>query len=399
LPRTAEVVIVGGGVVGVATAFQLARAGVRDILLIERGQLASGASGKSGGLVRAHYENAPETQLTLESLKVFRNWQDTVGAGDPGLRAVGFLRIVQAEDEAKLRANVETQQKLGGDTRIVTREELRDIEPLLYTDDITVAAFEPTTGYADPSASVYGFARAARDMGVTFVLETEATAIRSEAGKVTGVSTTRGTVSTPNVVVAAGAFANRLLQPLGVDLNLTPRRIQVAVFRWPWDMDHSRPHRVVVDSIHHSWLRPEGESGTLIGAEHGARREADPGNFPESVDPDFIDRARTALAARFPIFRGATMRGSWSGVVMQSPDDHPIIDHIPAVQGLYVSTGDSGSSFKTAPAVGICLSQWITAGEPQLMDMSPFRSTRFAEGRPWVDENAYAHTAGRTVSR
>jgi sarcosine oxidase subunit beta len=399
LPRSADVVIVGGGVVGVSTAFHLARAGVKNVLLIERGHLASGASGKSGALVRAHYSNAPETQLTLESLKIFRTWDETVGAGDPGLRPVGFVRIVDPRDEDKLRANVETQQRLGGDTRIVTREELRDIEPLLYTGDITIAAFEPATGYADPNATVYGFARAAQQLGATIALETEATSIAAVSGKVTAVATNRGVVQTQAVVLAAGAFANGLLMPLGIDLKLMPRRIQVAVFRWPWDMDHSRPHRVVIDSIHHSWIRPEGESGTLIGAEHGTRTEADPNDYAESVDPDYVDRARNALAARFPIFEGAVMRGSWSGVIMQSSDDHPIIDQIPSIEGLYVSTGDSGSSFKTAPAVGLCLAQWITVGEPQLMDMTPFRSTRFAEGQPWVDETAYAFGTGRTVSR
>ncbi|CAN5776434.1 FAD-binding oxidoreductase [soil metagenome] len=399
LPRTAEVVIVGGGVVGVATAFQLAKAGVSNILLVERGQLAAGASGKSGALVRAHYSNAPETQLTLESLKVFRTWDDMVGVGDPRFRAIGFLRVVHPEDESKLRANVEVQQQLGGDIRIVTREEIREIEPLMNTDDFSVAAFEPTTGYADPNATVYGFARAAVDLGVTIALDTEATEIQTESGKVTGVATSRGTVSTAAVVVAAGGFADTLLMPLGIDLGLMPRRIQVAVFRWPWEMDHSRMHRVVIDSIQHSWIRPEGESGTLIGAEHGVRHAVDPDNYPESVEPDYIDRARGALAARFPIFQQAVMRGSWSGVVMQSPDDHPIVDHIPSVSGLFVSTGDSGSSFKTAPAVGLCLAQWITAGEPQLMDMTPFRSTRFAEGQPWIDENAYVLGGGQTVSR
>ena len=399
LPSTADVVIIGGGCVGVSTAFQLALHGVRKVVLVERRQLAAGASGKSGALVRAHYANAPETQLTLESLAIFRNWSEIVGAGDPIFRPLGFVRVVHPEDEPKLRANVAVQQQLGGDTRIVTRQELQEIEPLMNTSDITVAAFEPTTGYADPNATVYGFAKAAAIAGVTIAQGTAATAILTESDKVTGVQTTGGTISTPAVVLAAGAFANSLLLPLGIDLGLFPRRVQVAVFRWPMEMDHSRPHRVVIDSIQHSWMRPEGDAGTLIGAEHGVRGAADPDNYPESVEPEFIHRARSALAARFPIFAGAVMRGAWSGVFMQSPDDHPIIDQVPSVSGLYVSTGDSGSSFKTAPAVGICLAQWITAGEPQLMDMSPFRSTRFDEGEPWVDENAYVLGSGQTISR
>jgi sarcosine oxidase subunit beta len=164
-------------------------------------------------------------------------------------------------------------------------------------------------------------------------------------------------------------------------------------------MDGIASHRVVIDSINNSWLRPEGEYGTLIGVEHGVRSATDPDNYLETVDAGYVDYARNALAARFPVFENAVMRGAWSGVFMQSPDDHPIIDHVPSAEGLFISTGDSGSSFKTAPAVGICLAQWITTGEPQLMDLTAFRSTRFAEGRPWIDERAYRHGERLSVSR
>ena len=253
---------------------------------------------------------------------------------------------------------------------------------------ITVAAFEPTTGYADPIATVYGFARAAKNLGVTFALETDATAILTRGGKVTGVDTTRGQIATAAVVLAAGAFANVLLQPLGIDLGLLPRRIQVAVFRWPWEMDQGRPHRVVIDSIHHSWMRPR-RSFHIDWRGTQSNAAGRPGYLSGIGRSSVCGSSSQRLSARFPIFERAVMRGSWSGVVMQSPDDHPIIDHIPSVSGLFVSTGDSGSSFKTAPAVGRCLSEWIVAGEPQLMDLTPFRSTRFEEGRPWVDEHAY----------
>ncbi len=399
-PTSADVVVVGGGVVGASTAFQLTRHGVKRFVLIERTHLAAGATGKSGALVRAHYANAPETQLTLESLKVFRNWDEIVGHGNPGLQTVGMLRIVHPDDEEHLRINIETQQRLGGNTSVVTADDLREIEPLMYTGDITVAGWEPDTGYADGSATVYGFARAAAANGATILQETEVLAIQSDSGRITGVTTNRGVISTANVVLAAGAFANGLLLPLGIDLDVHPRRIQVAVFRWPFEMDNARPHRVVIDSLHRSWMRPEGTAGTLIGVESRSPGDIDPRDFDESVDAAYVDVARRALAARYPAFQGALMRGAWSGVVMQSPDDHPIIDRIDQYDGLYVSTGDSGSSFKTGPAVGIVFAEWITSGEPRLMDMAPFRSTRFAEGKPWIDATAYGDDLmGQSVSR
>src|SRR5215210_2798853 len=125
LPRSAAVAVIGGGVNGLSTAFQLTKRGVRNVVVLERRQLGAGATGKSGALVRAHYSNVPETHLTLESLRIFRNWGDEVGHGDPGFEATGFVRVVAPRDEAKLRANIAVQQELGGETSVVTVEELR----------------------------------------------------------------------------------------------------------------------------------------------------------------------------------------------------------------------------------------------------------------------------------
>ncbi|MCC6792253.1 MAG: FAD-binding oxidoreductase, partial [Thermomicrobiales bacterium] len=261
------------------------------------------------------------------------------------------------------------------------------------------AAFEPNAGYCDPNATLYGFARAAAANGVTIATFTSALRVVVDGDRVTGVETDRGTISTRNVVVAAGARADKLLTPMGIDLGLTPWRSQVVVFRWPFELDHGRRHRVVIDSTQHSWFRPEGNAGTLIGAEYGDRR-VDPDTFNQAVDPGYVEHARRALATRFPAFAHATMRGAWSGVYMQSPDSHPIIDRIPSLDGLYVMAGDAGTSFKTSPAIGICLAEWITEGAPKLVDLTPVRSTRFAEGKPWVDEFAYSAAAPeRTIAR
>ncbi len=214
-------------------------------------------------------------------------------------------------------------------------------------------------------------------------------------GRVTGVETREGRVDAPVVVLAPGAWAGRLLAPLGLDFGLTPFRIQISIFRWPPAV--TRRHPVVIDAIHKSWLRPEGAASTLIGVELGAAH-ADPDAFSESVDPDFVALCRDRLAARLPAFAGATMRGGWAGMIMMSPDGRPVIDRIPSVEGLFVMLGDSGTSFKTSPAIGRCLAEWIVEGKPRLADLSPFRSTRFAEGKPWVDEFDYGRER-LTISR
>src|SRR5215217_5660948 len=150
LPRDAAVVVIGGGVNGLSTAFQLAKRGVRDVVVLERRHLGSGATGKSGALVRCHYANVPEARLTHESLRIFRNWDEEVGSGSTGFIPTGFVLVVAPEHEQRLRQNVADQQAIGIETRVVDREELREIDPYLHTDDLTFAAYEPGSGYADP---------------------------------------------------------------------------------------------------------------------------------------------------------------------------------------------------------------------------------------------------------
>jgi sarcosine oxidase subunit beta len=398
LPKSADVGVIGGGVNGAATAFQLAKRGVKRVLLLERRQIGAGATGKSGALVRAHYSNVSESQLTLESLKIFWNWESEVGFGSPRFEKTGFFRLVKPEDTDKLKANVEAQQAIGVDTRLVDPYEINQIEPLVRTDDLTLAAYESDSGYADPNATTFGYIEGAVHYGAIVRTQTEVTGIITQDGKVTGVETSAGTVATESIVLAGGAWADRLLTPIDVDLPLEPHRVRVAVFRWPAEMDQHRKHAVVIDSTNHAWLRPEGIASTLIGMEH-AHDRIDPDRFDESVEWEYVQRCKATLAGRFPIFEHATMRGCWSGVVMQSKDNHPIIGKAAEVDGLLLMTGDSGSSFKTAPATGIVLAEWIIDGAPKLMDMHPFRPSRFAEGQPWVDEFAYDQTKEVTISR
>jgi sarcosine oxidase, subunit beta len=382
---SADVVIVGGGVNGASVAFNLARLGVRRVVLLERRHLGAGASGKSGSLVRMHYTNEAESRLAWESLKVFRDFDAMVG-GDCGFEAPGFVQIVDPTHADALRANVAMQQRLGIDTRLVSREELTEISPDLRVDDVGAAAYEPGSGFADPNATTFAFAAAARRLGATIETDCEALRIVTEGGRVAGVETSRGRVAAPVVVAVPGAWAGRLLDPLGLDFGLTPYRIQVSIFRWPEGF--TRRHPAVIDSTRSAWIRPEGRAGTLIGVELGAGH-ADPDKYDEGVDEAYVALCREALATRFPAFERSTMRGGWAGMIMMSPDGRPVIDQIPSVPGLFVMLGDSGTSFKTSPAIGRCLAEWIVKGQPETADLTRFRSTRFAEGRPWIDSTDY----------
>src|SRR6266850_117368 len=345
MPRRADVIVVGGGANGTSTAYHLAARGVRSLLL-ERRHLAAGATGKSGALVRMHYTNEAESRLAFESLKIFREFRNIVG-GECGFEPIGFLQMVAPGFEAALEHNVARQQRLGIGTQVVSRDRVRDLLPGSRVDDIGAAAWEPDSGFADPNATTFAFAAAAQ---------------------------------------RPGAWAAPLLKPLGLDLGLQPHRIQITIFRWPAGFDTR--HCVVIDATRHSWFRPEGPAATLIGVELGVGH-ADPNTYDEGVDPEFVATCREALSARLPVFADATMRGGWAGMIMMSPDGRPIIDQIPSVAGLYCMLGDSGTSFKTSPAIGKCLAEWILDGKPKTVDLTPFRSTRFAEGKPWQDPDNY----------
>lgn len=394
VPEKADVVVVGAGVNGASTAFHLARTGVRRVVVVERSHIAAGATGKSGALVRMHYTNPFESKLAFESLKIFQAWSDIVGGESPFIRT-GFIQVVGPEYEDHLRRNVADQQALGIDTRVISAEELKAMEPWCDVEGLTWVAYEPDSGYADPYATTCGFLRSAQQMGAEVRTHTEAVRVLTRGDRVTGVETSGGTIEAPVVVLAPGAWANRLLHPLGLDFGLYPRRAQVMICRWPCGFNHR--HMTYIDAVLNTWFRREGENCTLVGVEVGVLG-ADPDDYDETGDQEFVAPTRSTLARRFPAMAEAPLRGSWAGMIMMSPDDRPIIDQVPQYQGLYVMLGDSGTSFKTAPAIGKCLAEWITEGRPKTADLRPFRSTRFAEGQPWEDATTYGRVR-RTISR
>jgi sarcosine oxidase subunit beta len=386
---TADVVVIGGGVVGASTAFHLASLGVKRVVVCERRWPAAGATGKSGALVRTHYTNEPEARLAQASLAYFHHWPELVGRGDCGFLRCGMLRLVAPESEPKLRANVDMLERVGVNTSVIGPAELAELAPGWRVDDVVAAAWEPDSGCADPVGTTHGFLARARELGAEVRTHTEVTRIDVGGGRVTGLQTSQGAIATPTVVVAGGVWATSMLAELGIGVRLQPVRVQVALFRRPPEL--WAPHPVCIDGINDLWLRPEGPGwgSTLVGVAGRYRPLEDPDVLDEGVDPDYVVRARVELAKRLPFMADTPMRGGWAGAITMTEDGKPILDRHPDIDGLFVFTGDSGSSFKTAPAIGRVLAEWITDGRPTLPDPRPFRIRRFAEGEPLVGEFEY----------
>ena len=385
---TADVVIVGGGVIGASIAFHLASRGAGKIVVCERRWVAAGASGKSGALVRMHYTNQPEATLAHASLPYFQHWDEHVGRGDCGFLKTGMLRFVSPENVSNLEANVEMLERIGVDNRVVGPSDVREIAPGWQTDDVVAAAYEPASGCADPVGTTHGFLDRAAELGTDVRVGLEVTGITVAGGKVTGVETSAGPISAPVVVIAGGAWGIPLLRGVGVDVPLQPVRVQVAVFKRPPQLGPVHP--ICIDGVNELWLRPEGPNwgSTLIGF---SRRQTvdDPDALDEGVDGDYVPEARVRLARRIPGMEQSTMRGGWAGVVTSTLDGKPILDRVPDAEGVYFFAGDNGSSFKTAPAIGRIFSEWIVDGAPALMDIRPFRLARYAENDPLVGPHEY----------
>src|SRR5947209_2174810 len=294
--QTADVVVVGAGVNGLSTAFHLARAGVRRVVVVEQHHLAAGATGKSGALVRTHYTNEPETRLAFESLKYFQNWGDMVG-GECGFQPVGLLVFTPPAFRDHLDANVAMHRDVGANACVLTAAEAQQLDPSLELSDVSHVGYEPESGFADPNATAFSFARAAMDHGVEIQLETPIARVLTDGGRVTGVETSNGTIAAPSVVVAAGAWANQLFEPLGINLGLVPTLARIAIFRWAFE--RAPKQMTYIDYVHHTWARPHDGTSTLIGAEvpqDAAVPSGDPDSYVEAVSQEYIEVCRGKIA-------------------------------------------------------------------------------------------------------
>ena len=389
-----EVIVVGAGIVGLSTAWHLVQAGVRDVLVVERRFVGAGASGKSGAIIRTHYSNEHETRLAVEGQAFFKAFKDRVGI-DCTFNEHGYLIFADPEARDALEANLAIQRSFGIPARIIDADELHEIDASANVDDGAVVGYEPTAGAVDGMEACNAFATALLREGVEIRLGTTVTAIRHEGGQVTGVETTDGDIDSDRVVIAPGGWAHGLLRPLGFDLPMVPATSRIAIFRWPHDRD--KRHPVAIDHRLGLWIRPIFGEHTLLGAERGVRREVeDPEHLDETIDQAYVEQCRVQLTRRYPVMRNAVGRGGWTGLVMRSVDSRPIMGPFDGYEGLFGLVGDSGSCFKTAPAIGRALTQLVTTGTSEV-DLTPFRHSRFDAGGRWVDANETAPAA--TISR
>ncbi len=373
---TADVVLIGGGVMGASILYNLAARGVTNAILVEKDVLASGSTSRSQAILRMHYSNEVTTRLSWESLKIFRDFEELTGTPS-GYTRTGYFLIVGQQDRRAMAENVAMQKRVGVKTDVVTLEDVREIAPMLSAKEDEAFAYEPESGYADPYSVTTGFARRARDLGARVIVGTLATDIEVSGGRVRAVVTSGERIEAPIVVVATGIWSRPLLKKVGVDAPLDTVRHQVVNLRRPQDIIPQHP--IIGDVVNDLSARPDIGNLTLVGV--GEDERAGPDEYNQGVDMPMVEKTFQALAERMPAMENAFFRGGWSGLFDITPDWHPILDQIDGIDGLYCAIGFSGHGFKLSPMIGVVMAELITQGRATSVDISMLNLKRFQEGR------------------
>lgn len=370
LPSTADVVIIGGGVMGASTAYHLAARGHKNILLLERDPFfGQGATGRCAGGVRYQFATEVNIRLSLESLPMLHRFEDEIGQAIDYQRS-GYLFLLNNEtDVAKFRNNVALQHRLGVMTEWLDGDEIRRRLPMMRLDDIIAGAFNADDGIVDPNGVVMGYINAARRLGAAALNDVAVTGISTEGGKVTGVETSAGRVSAPVVVNCAGPWAGLIGKMAGVDIPITPIRRQILTTTPLPGIPKDFPF--VIDFAQSLYFHREGE-GLLTGM---SNPDEAPG-LDQSVDPEWEIVNLEAAIQRLPMLEQAGLVAHWAGLYEVTPDAHPVFGETP-VAGFYVCSGFSGHGFMHGPVSGKLMTEFILDGNARTVDVSMLNLGRF----------------------
>ena len=376
--ETAEVVIIGGGIVGSSIAYHLTAAGCRNVLVVDREtSQGKGSTGKSMGGVRAQFATPVNIQMSLYSIPFYAAFDETLGY-PCGYRAQGYLFMATRDAHLKyLRDNLERQVALGLKTaRLVSADEIRSMYPQLRSDDILGGSFCSTDGFVDPYSAMNGFMSWAMEHGARIWKNATVTGIKVERAQVTAVETSRGAVQTRVVVNAAGAWAAEIAGMAGVELPVEPLR-RMLVPTEPFDLfPHTAP--MIIDMTNGFHFRPE-SLGFLLAWNDP---EETPG-FKMDFEPGFIEKVLTRAADRVPVFENLAVnpKRAWAGLYEVSPDHHCILGALDEVRGFFLANGFSGHGVMHAPSTGKILSDLILTGSTDVVNPELLSLSRFATGR------------------
>lgn len=381
LAETADVVVVGGGVMGASTAYHLAKRGCTDVLLLEREPFfGTQATGKCAGGIRYQFGTEINVELSKLSLPMLHRFEEELGQ-PIDLDICGYLFLLtEPEDMEVFRQNVAMQRRLGVGTEWLEPPDIAELVPEIDLGGVLAGTFNPDDGLADPNSVVQGYISGASRLGVSLRTEVEVTDVLAEKGRVEGVVTDQGTVSTPVVVNAAGPWAQVIGEMAGLDIPVVPLRRQIVVTGPLPEIPGDFPF--VIEFERSLYFHREGE-GLLTGMSNPNETPS----FDQSVDKNWELVHLEAAVERLPLLERAGLASRWAGLYEVSPDAHPILGRVPELDGFFCINGFSGHGFMHGPACGLLVAEEILDGKARTLDISPLYLDRFEEGQEIVEYN------------
>ena len=381
--KTADVVVIGAGVHGAATAFHLAQAGAGRVVIVDKSGVASGPTAKSGAMLRPIFSEAPYVQLVMEATEMMEHWDERVG-GDAGFVERGFLRFTEGLGVAELGGDLELMTRLGVKFEVVDAAVLRSRVPDAGFRNEERGLWLPRAGYADPVRTTRTLARAAVRHGAVVLEGVQVTGLTVAGGKIAAVETDQGTIHTRTVVNCAGPWSARLAAGIGVTLPIVAHSGGTSLFQRPEGMAAGSP--ILSDGVNQVYIREV--SDTVIRASHfgWTNHPVDPDDYDETISAGKLATLRHDLTKRFASMRRGIYAGGFAAIYDMTPDGHPIIGQIGGVTGFWCNCGWSGNGFASAPAVGGHLAARI-AGRTSDVDLGMFDWPRPVGAKPRPDSH------------
>lgn len=373
MKNTADIVVIGAGAIGSSTAYHLSCMGAGDVVLLDRGAVCSGETAKAGGFVQTHWSSLDEVRLIHKSRELFLEWEETFGEGCGYLKN-GYLHVTGEEQHDRVRATHEMLLAEGIESHWLEPREIKKMQPILNCRDLTGAAWEPQSGWANPVSTIRSLVKAAQSKGVTVLEGVQVLQIAHRAGKIEGVETNQGFLSTRCVVLCAGPWTPQLHPLAATPLPIRPLRGQI-IFT---DRPNGLPVNEIgfYDEITGLYTHPDGDTN-LVGIDYDFNEIWNADRYDRQVDEEYVSTALDALGYRFPILCGARMVRGVVGLYDFTPDGHPIIDGSAGLEGYFVAAGFCGCGFKSSPMTGLGLAEMVYKGRPESVNLDFLSFARF----------------------
>ncbi len=370
--NTAEYVIIGGGIQGCAIAYNLAKMGATNIVVLEKDTVSSGSTGRCGAGIRAQWGTEMNCRIGMDCLSKFENLTEELGM-DVGLNQCGYLMVAYRDSEFEtLKQSMKLQNSLGIHTKVVSKDEAYSICPGLAAEDAVGFTFHDKDGHADPFLTTFAYQEAAKRLGVTFHKFTEVTGIKVEKGAITGVSTTKGDIAAPVVVNCAGGYAQKVAKMAGLELPNFSERHEIIITE-PVEFGVCPPMLMSFSGNYYIQQRPH---GSIIG---GCSPEGHPEDYKNGNSWQFLEQMARTINKLLPRTKGVRIVRQWSGLYNMTPDRQPILGEAEDIKGFFLSVGFSGHGFMFGPTTGELLAQLILGKDLSMpIDMLHYR--RFATG-------------------